>query len=395
MSNIKQVLSTIPFLNRDGGRRESIALQNVVREILPDSRVTACMRHRLGASSVSVSTTDHGATHLGGLMVCDAGHTCPVCHARKMAKEKRIVSRIVHDHYEAGGLLVDAALTVPHRIDEPLSYVLKRLEAVWKELRSKRSWQGLTQALGIVGCIRRLEVTLGTNGWHPHFHVSFLCDAAHAAGIKGHSWKAALDDAFAIVSGSWRQAGEDAGVDICEHAQAAVAIIGHVDAQKAVSYNMKNMGYCRKVESLTPMDLLRIAAQVDEAAIVRTAKKLFAEYAQATKGKHILSYTGTARGARRKAVEQAEADGVEVVQQKLAILAPEAWRAIVKSGLREALAVVKVRRELVAVVLRAALGTGHVRIPLGWMNLCFETKTVIRSSCTGNRLAVNGVDSNA
>src|SRR4051794_33470352 len=118
MSHIKQVLSVLPFLRRDGGKHESAELQNVVRDILPDSRVAACLRHRLGSSSVMVSTTNRGTTRLGGLMVCDAGHVCPICHARKMAKEQQIASHLVHEHYQAGGVLVDAVLTVPHRINE-------------------------------------------------------------------------------------------------------------------------------------------------------------------------------------------------------------------------------------------------------------------------------------
>ncbi|MCG7399684.1 protein rep [Caballeronia zhejiangensis] len=377
MSNLKQVLSTIPFLSRDCGKRESMALQNVVRELLPDSRVAACLRHRLGGSAVAVSTTNRGNIRLGGVMVCDAGHICPVCHARKMARERKIVSSIVHDHYQAGGMLVDAALTVPHRDGEPLSCVLNRLDTVWKKLCTKRIWKELAQHLGVIGCVRRLEVTLGAHGWHPHFHVSFLCDAAHAADVKGLSWRTALDDAFAIVSGSWRQAGAEAGVAVCEEAQSAVAIIGHVDAQKAVDYNTKNMGYCRKADSLTPMDLLRVVAQVEDAAVVRTAKRLFAEYAACIKRRHALSFTGSAKAVHKAAVEKADAGCAEVAEEKLGIVAPWAWSAIVKAGLRETLAVVKSRRELVAVVLRAALATGHGRIPFDWMRLCFETKTVI------------------
>lgn len=377
MSNIEQVLSAIPFLNREGSKRENVALQNVVREILPDCRVAACLRHRLPGSAVSISTTDHGNTRLGGVMVCDAGHICPVCHGRKMAREQRIVSCIVHDHYQAGGVLVDAVLTVPHRPSETLSCVLDRLNAIWKRLCTKRIGKELARNLGITGCVRRLEVTLGAQGWHPHFHVSFLCDPAHAVGVKGQSWRAALEDAFAIVSGAWRQAAAEVGVTVCQEAQAAVAIIGHVDAQKALSYNMKNMGYCRKANSLTPMDLLRVAAQINDVAVVHTAKRLFAEYAAAIKGRHILSFTGSAKAARSAAVEAADAAGAEAVEEQLGTVSPGAWSAIVKAGLREALAAVKSRRELVAVVLRAALGAGHGRIPFGWMRLTFETKTVI------------------
>lgn len=381
MSHIKQVLSTIPFLHRDGGKYESGELQNIVREILPDSRVGACLRHRLGGSSIMVSTTNRGTTRLSGLMVCDAGHICPVCHARKMVKEQQIVSHLVHEHYLSGGVLVDAALTVPHRINEPLATVLERLESTWKGLRSSPIWKRLTRELGIVGCIRRLEVTLGNHGWHPHLHVSFLCKLDLAKEINGHSWRSALDDAFCIVSSHWRQAGKKVGIAISEKAQAAVAIIGHVDAQRAVAYNTKNMGYCKKPTSLTPMDLLRVVAQTSNRTIARAAKHLFTEYATAIKGKHALTYIGSAKASKITAVKATEAACAEVVEEALGAVSANAWNAILKAGLREALAVVKSRQEMVAILLRSALGEGHGRIPFGWMRLEFsgETKTVMRS----------------
>lgn len=381
MSHIKQVLSIIPSLRREGGKFESRNLQNIAREILPGTRVAACLRHRLGNSSVTVSTTDRGTTRLGGLMVCDASHICPVCHARKMAKEQHIVSRIVHDHYQAGGILVDAVLTVPHRLYEPLSDVLDRVDSTWKSLRSPATWKHFAGQLGIVGCIRRLEVTLSANGWHPHLHVSFLCKLEDANEIKGHSWRTALDDAFYIVSAQWRQAGGKGGIAISEDAQAAVAIIGHVDAQRAVNYNTKNMGYCKKPDSLTPMDLLRVVAQTDDGAVVHSAKRLFQEYADAIKGKHTLTYTGSAKAARTTAIKAADDVCTEAVEKRLGAVSPDAWRTIVKTGFREALTVVKSRREMVAIVLCAALSAGHRGIPLEWMRLSFtvETKTVSRS----------------
>lgn len=384
MSHIKQVLPTIPFLIREGSKHESVELQNIVREILPGNRVGACLRHRLGNSSVTITTTDRGDTRLGGLMVCDASHICPVCHARKMAREQQIVSRIVHDHYQAGGILIDTALTVPHQLYDPLSDAVTRLDSTWKYFRSTPIWKILTEELGVVGCIKRLEITLGANGWHPHLHVSLLCRPEHAKGIKGYSWRAALEDAFCTVLPLWRQAGRKAGINISEDAQAAVAITGHVDAQRAVKYNLKNMGYCKKPTSLTPVDLLRVVAQSNDGTVVAAAKHLFREYAAAIKGKHTLTYTGSARESRNIAVKAADATAGDVVEERLGTVSHDAWSAIIKAGLREPLAVVKSRRELVAIVLRAALGSGHRHIPLCWMRLAFtgKTKTVIRSSAT-------------
>lgn len=154
-----------------------------------------------------------------------------------------------------------------------------------------------------------------------------------------------------------------------------------------MDYNTKNMGYCKKPNSLTPMDLLRVAAQVTDGAAVHAAKRLFAEYASDIKGKHTLTYIGSAKAARNTAIKAAEADCAEVVEEALGTVSPEAWRTIVKAGLREAMAVVKSRQEVVAIMLRVALGAGHVRIPLGWMRLAFnvKTKTVIRSRSNKDR----------
>lgn len=112
------------------------------------------------------------------------------------------------------------------------------------------------------------------------------------------------------------------------------------------------------------------------------AKHLFREYAAGVKGKHTLTYTGSAKASRNAAIKAADAACAEIEEEKLGIVSPDAWHAIVKAGLREALTVVKSRREVVAIILRAALGAGHGRIPFGWMRLAFtaKTKTVIRSS---------------
>ena len=80
--------STGPLLKREWSKSERLALQNAVRIALPTHRASACLRHRLGTSPVTVTATADGKTRLGGLMICDAHHICPVCHHNKMAKDK-------------------------------------------------------------------------------------------------------------------------------------------------------------------------------------------------------------------------------------------------------------------------------------------------------------------
>lgn len=372
------VLSAAPLLKREWSKKERLALQNAVRITLPKHRASACLRHRLGASAVAVSATKEGHTRLGGLMVCNASHVCPICHHNKMAEEKATIAEIVAGHYGAGGFMVDAVLTVPHTAGESLAKVLDRLESVWKSLRSKPIWRELANELGIVGCIRRLEVTLTANGWHPHYHVSFLCDWRAAKGIKGATRHAALADVHALVAGRWSEAGKREGIKVCLYAQAAVAIVAAVDAAKAVAYNAKNMGYGEGNDSLTPMDLLRIIDQITDPAARYGAQRLFAEYATAIKGKHTLSHLGTARTAKAAiAVSKEEEVPSPDEVERLGTISVDGWNAVVKGRLREAVAQVATREELVALILRAACIAGYTSIPAGWLTSAPATKTVI------------------
>jgi hypothetical protein len=376
---LKAVISAAPLLKREWSKKERLALQDAVRIAMPKHRAAACLRHRLGASAVAVSATREGNTRLGGLMICSASHVCPICHHNKMSQDKAMIAEIVAEHYAVGGFMVDAVLTVPHAASESLADVLGRLESVWKSLRSKPVWRVLADELGIVGCVRRLEVTLTANGWHPHYHVSFLCDWGAAKGIKGGTRQSALADVHALVAGRWSEAGRREGITVCLYAQAAVAIVAAVDAAKAVAYNAKNMGYGDgKNNSLTPMDLLRIIGQIADPAVTCAAKRLFAEYVTATKGKHALSFLGIARSAKAAiAQERMEDESGRDEAELLGTISIEGWDAVVNGRLREAVAQVVTREELAALVLCAACIAGYTSLPTGWLSLTPGKKTVI------------------
>lgn len=371
---IKAVLSAAASIEREWNKQQRLALQNAVRLALPKHRAAACMRHRLGMSDVTVNATASGKTRLGGLMVCDAFHVCPLCHQRKMAADKATITELVHKHYAAGGLLVDAVLTVPHHAREPLAVVLERLETVWRALRSKPLWRELENTLGAEGCIRRLEVTLTKNGWHPHLHVSFLCQGHTGIGERNESWVSALNDAHGSVAAIWARAGLKASVKVCLWAQAAVTVIATVNAERAVAYNLKNMGLGDKSDSVTPVDLLRLIDQVDDPAVIRAAKQLFNEYATAINGKHVLSLLGIARTLKGKALPPPRK---QEESEQLGSISADGWHAVLSANLREKVAQVRTREELAALILRVATFCGYPDIPTGWLKLSRESKSVI------------------
>ena len=248
------------------------------------------------------------------------------------------------------------------------------IRTVWRALRSKPLWRELENSLGAVGCIRRLEVTLTKNGWHPHLHVSFLCQGHTGIGERNESWVSALNDAHGSVAAIWAKAGLKAGVKVCLWAQAAVTVIATADAERAVAYNLKNMGLGDKSDSFTPVDLLRLIDQVDDPAVIWAAKQLFNEYATAINGKHVLSLLGIARTLKGKALPPPRKQDES---EQLGSISADGWRAVLSASLREKVAQVRTREELVALILRAATFCGHVAIPTGWLKVSGESKSVI------------------
>jgi len=216
--NATALLMAAKSIHREWNAAARWRLQDTARSVMnygsKTHRVSACLRNRLGGSNVVVSTTKSGKTQLGGLMICGAHHVCPVCHHRKMSSEWAIVSRIVSHHMknDGGGLIVSATLTLPHHLHESLDDVLARLESVWTAMQSKPVWQKLKAELGIVGYVRRLELTWGANGWHPHFHLQFLCAWA-TTNIVDRTRHHSRENAEACVRDAWAEASLKA--DVC------------------------------------------------------------------------------------------------------------------------------------------------------------------------------------
>ncbi|MEM9655578.1 MAG: hypothetical protein AAGA65_26060, partial [Actinomycetota bacterium] len=77
---------------------------------------------------------------------------------------------------EAGGGVVHAVFTAPHRQGEDLETFWRTLSDVWGHVTSGRPWQRFKDQHGLLGYIRSAETTHGGNGWHPHLHVLLFVD---------------------------------------------------------------------------------------------------------------------------------------------------------------------------------------------------------------------------
>ncbi|MHB1644664.1 MAG: hypothetical protein ACYCS8_18765, partial [Acidithiobacillus sp.] len=61
--------------------------------------------------------------------------------------------------------------TVPHARRDDLASLRSSLSAARRRLFKDRAGRSLASAFGLVGSVSALEVTHGSNGWHPHGHV--------------------------------------------------------------------------------------------------------------------------------------------------------------------------------------------------------------------------------
>lgn len=149
--------------------------QDCLAEILPNERVSFCMRSivptRLGVEVWH--NKEFMSAHYGNLMTCGSIWLCPVC-ASKISERRK--NELVKGFENWRGGLVMITLTLSHKSNESLSEILKKLDRSYKLLTHGRKWQELKNRFKIRGSVSNMEITFGSNGWHPHKHIVFLVD---------------------------------------------------------------------------------------------------------------------------------------------------------------------------------------------------------------------------
>ena len=95
---------------------------------------------------------------------------CPVCGPGNAEREAANIGLAVTAHYANDGTVLFVTLTLRHVFKQSLLALLAGLSKSWDACRMHKGpraqWEALT-----IGFIRKLEVTFGRNGWHPHLHL--------------------------------------------------------------------------------------------------------------------------------------------------------------------------------------------------------------------------------
>jgi len=311
-------------------RLERFALQSIVRDLLPNSRTAKCLRWRQKDKTVQVwKSKQHQRAHYKGLQTCSSVWTCPVCAAKISERRRTELQALIAAHEATGGVVLLNTRTFPHQRTDVLADLLDQLAKAEASYKAHRDYKTLAKAFGLVGTVRAVEVTYGSNGWHPHVHeLLFLSVPVAIADLE--------EDLFRIWQGAAVRAGFPSpcrahGLQLQDGSNAAKYASKWGLESELTQWHRKR----GKIESRTPFDLLRQVFEIQD----KQAAALFREYAESFHGRHQLQFS---RGLKKLyAITEISDDELASLQDDDAVLlgslSPDQWRLVCDSGQRGSL----------------------------------------------------------
>jgi hypothetical protein len=265
-------------------RLERFSLQSAARHLLPDSRTAKCLRIRQANRDVEVwRSQEHKTVHYVGLQTCSSVWACPVC-AAKISERRRVeLLQAMDNHKASGGQVLLLTLTNPHTSTDNLQAMLKAQALAMSRFNSTKAAVALWDFIDCVGTVRAWEVTHGSNGWHPHFHLLLF--------VRSGLDLQELQPRFYSV---W--------ANCCRLAKLPIPSSIHGvrldDGSQAANYVSKGLwgldremtkGHMKKAAKggFSPFDLLRLYLHDNN----KQSGALFIEYAKAFKGKRQLVWS--------------------------------------------------------------------------------------------------------
>lgn len=307
---------------------------------IPLYRVVSCLRNvRSKQSGVDVISSSEGdKVRFNGLQTCGSVWHCPVCSSR-ISEFRAREMRFMCDMWQAsGGGVLFITNTIRHGVDDDLRLLLEVLFGnVWHNYHTYRAVKKLKKELGYLGRVRSVEVTHGSNGWHPHIHEIWL--------IKSPLSFEQIKDVEGKLFKAWKTALKNVGmpsvtrsrgltVQNGDNAAAYVAKFGRMPRWDMSTEITKSHSKTGRSGSRSPFDLLRDSLNGDT-----YAGKLFREYAIAFAGKRQLYYSPglkeffSLNERRDEEIAASNEDQVAV----LANLTREEWKAVLVYGDRAVL----------------------------------------------------------
>lgn len=289
------------------------SLLRYVRELLPGDAVSMCSRaiseYAGGQVEVCRRAGSDGAPYAfyRGLHMCKSVWTCPLCSPRISETRARELNEAVKAAEAQGVQVALISLTFSHHDGVPLRDLLSAFTKALTRSRSGRDWHAIRSEFQPLGYVRALEVTHGSNGWHPHAHELWFLPAgadveAFAAAYR-QQWMRSLDHAG--LSGLADRAFD---LQIARGSVAQyVAKYGHEPRWGPGRELAKGARKAGRSEHRTAWQILADAAAGDD-----RSRSLFLSYVDAFKGRRQLQWSPGLRAAFALAEPVSDAEAVEV-----------------------------------------------------------------------------------
>lgn len=134
-------------------------------------RTSLCKHACTGSAGVELNLLkEANRAFYKGLQTCGSVWTCPICANKIQEIRRQEIAHAMAHFYSQKKQAVMITFTFPHTHDEALKDLLKSFKEALKLLRKGGTWSRKLKAIDYAGLIRSLEITHGSNGWHPHTH---------------------------------------------------------------------------------------------------------------------------------------------------------------------------------------------------------------------------------
>jgi len=192
----------------DVNRQARLVGRQALRRITLNLACHDCGRQTINSSgAVDVRRTSAGVVGFAGLASCGNIWLCPVCNAKVMARRSLEIGVALSWAQREGFNMLWGSLTVRHNAQSDLKQLLDLQRKAWRGVINSKFWKAanatettehvhtrvcgpqcdrkqsiiLTNQPGRIGYIRASELTIGKNGWHPHFHPLIFWRGTRAA----------------------------------------------------------------------------------------------------------------------------------------------------------------------------------------------------------------------
>jgi hypothetical protein len=307
-------------------------------------RVITCLRAQIGHNVKIHKSIKHGKTFYSGLCTCGGVWVCPVCAAKIQARRKIEIQNLFQWAYkDERKQIAMLTLTFPHYIGDKLAYNLEKHAKALEIFRMYNStnFKKFKDGIGYEGLVRGLELTYGSNGWHPHTHELWVLDFWEEDSDREQEvieyllkrWEHACKKVGLLTEGNVKGFKENSlkvafrandGDYLSKQSKSDKEIWG---ADREVACSNSKVG---KKNGKAPFQIL-----LDTETCTKS-RSLFIEYTLAMKGKAQLFWTPGLKGkvgVEEKTDEQL-AEEMQDNADLLALLGREHWVCVVKNKAR-------------------------------------------------------------